>query len=261
MTRLPIYQVDAFTDRLFAGNPAAVIPLTEWLPEATLQSIAAENNLPATAFFRRDGDGAAIRWFTAVAELPLCGHGTLASAFVILTRLDPSLERIDFRAQSGAVLRVVRAGEAFAMTLSADPARPCPAPAGLAEALGAMPRETLVAQRTLAVFDDAATIPSLAPDFAALRKLDRGVIVTAPGNGGFDCVSRVLAPAPGLDEDPVTGSAHCTLIPYWAARLGKTRLRARQASPRGGTLDCTLDGDRVTLAGSATLYMEGTITV
>jgi PhzF family phenazine biosynthesis protein len=261
MTRLPIYQVDAFTDRLFAGNPAAVVPLEDWLPEATMLAIAAENNLPATAFFRREGDSYAIRWFTPAAELPLCGHGTLASAYVILNRLEPAAGRTEFRTKSGALLVVAREGDALAMTLPSDPAAPCPAPAGLAEALGAAPRATLAAQRILAVFDDAATVIHLAPDFAALRRLGRGVIVTAPGGGEYDCVSRVLNPAPGLDEDAVTGSAHGTIVPYWAERLGKTRLKARQASPRGGALDCTLDGDRVTLAGQARLYLEGMITV
>ena len=171
MTRLPIYQVDAFTDRLFAGNPAAVVPLEDWLPEATMQAIAAENNLPATAFFRREGEGYAIRWFTPAAELPLCGHGTLGSAYVILNRLEPAAPRAEFRTKSGALLVVAREGDALAMTLPSDPAKPFPAPAGLAEALGATPRATFAAQRILAVFDDAATVIRLAPDFAALRRL------------------------------------------------------------------------------------------
>jgi predicted PhzF superfamily epimerase YddE/YHI9 len=261
MTRLPIYQIDAFTDHLFRGNPAAVIPLTEWLPEATMRAISTENNMPATAFFCRDGDAYGIRWFTPEAELPLCGHGTLASGYVVLRLLEPSLPHVTFRTRSGTELGIVRDGEALAMSLPSDPAASCEMPVGLVEALGAAPRATLAAQRTLAVFDDPRDVIGLAPNFAALRRLGRGVIVTAPGDKGYDCVSRVFVPAPGIDEDAVTGSAHCTIVPYWIGRLGKPKLKAHQASPRDGELACSLHGERVTLAGHARLYLEGTISI
>lgn len=260
MTRLPIYQVDAFTDHLFGGNPAAVVLLREWLPEATLQAIAAENNLPATAFAHRGSEGYALRWFTPSRELPLCGHGTLASAYVVLNRLEPDLDNIVFRTPAGP-LAVTQHGEELAMELPANPAVPCAAPPGLATALGRAPRVVLASTNYLAVFDDCDEIIDMAPDFTALRQLDRGVVMTAPGRDGLDCVSRYFAPLLGITEDPVTGSAHCILVPYWAERLGKMRLKARQASSRGGLLSCEMKGSRVVLAGHATLYLEGTITV
>jgi PhzF family phenazine biosynthesis protein len=260
MTRLPIYQVDAFTDHLFGGNPAGVVLLREWLPEPTMQAIAAENNVPATAFVHKGPEGYALRWFTPSRELPLCGHGTLASAHIVLNRLEPSLDKIVFRTPAG-LLTVTRHGKELAMELPAKPAAACAVPPGLAAALGTAPRAVLASTNYLAVFDDCDDIVGMAPDFAALRQLDRGVIVTAPGRDGIDCVSRYFAPTLGIDEDPVTGSAHCILVPYWAERLGKTRLRARQASSRGGLLSCEMRGASVVLAGHATLYLEGTITV
>ncbi len=260
-SRLPIYQVDAFTDRVFAGNPAAVIPLESWLPDATLQAIAAENNLPATAFFRYEGERCAIRWFTPTIELPLCGHGTLAAAHVILNLLDTSAERVVFDT-TAATLTVSRHGSGLALDLPLNRAAPCAPPAGLAEALGKVPTAVLTTRNYLAVFDRADDVAGLTPDLAAVARLHcTGVIVTAPGRDGVHCVSRYFAPALGVDEDAVTGSAHCTIVPYWSGRLGKSTIVARQLSPRGGALTGEVCGDRIILAGEARLYLEGTITL
>jgi predicted PhzF superfamily epimerase YddE/YHI9 len=260
--RLPIFQVDAFTDRLFRGNPAAVCPLERWLPDATLQAIAAENNLAETAFFVRDGGDYALRWFTPTVEVDLCGHATLAAAFVIFRSLEPAAAAVRFRTSKAGSLVVRRDGERLVLDFPARPAAPTAAPPGLVAALGAAPSELLCARDHLAVFDRATDVAALAPDFGALAKVDCwAVIVTAPGTDGVDFVSRFFAPAQGVPEDPVTGSAHCTLVPYWAQRLGKNRLEARQISPRGGALSCTHAGDRVSLAGYAVLYLEGQIAV
>jgi PhzF family phenazine biosynthesis protein len=260
--RLPLYQIDAFAEGPFTGNPAAVCPLETWLPDAVMQAIAAENNLSETAFFVPEGEGYRLRWFTPATEVDLCGHATLASAYAIFRFLRPGLQRVVFSTEKAGRLSVTCEGELLALDFPARPPEPCPAPAGLAAALGREPAAVLAARDYLAVYDDPDEIAGLRPDFAALARLDRfAVIVTAPGRGGVDFVSRFFAPARGVDEDPVTGSAHCTLVPYWAARLGKTRLSARQLSRRGGTLSCGLDGDRVTIAGHAVLYLTGTIEV
>ncbi len=262
---IPIYQIDAFTGRLFAGNPAAVCPLTAWLPDATMQAIAAENNLSETAFFVAAEDGAAedgyeLRWFTPTVEVPLCGHATLAAGFVIMTQLRPGAERVRFRTRSGA-LEVVRRGDLFELDLPASPPRPVETPESLVAALGKVPREVLAAKSYLAVFADEAEVAALAPDMGAVAALDRdGVIVTAPGREA-DFVSRYFAPAAGIPEDPVTGSAHCVLTPYWAKRLGRSALRARQISARGGELFCEDRGDRVAVTGRAVCYLEGRIRV
>jgi PhzF family phenazine biosynthesis protein len=261
--RLPLYQVDAFTDRLFGGNPAAIVPLEQWLPDQTMQAIAAENNLAETAFFVPEGEAYALRWFTPTVEVDLCGHATLASAYVIFRFLDPRRQQVDFRTLKAGVLRVTRQGEALVMNFPAWPPEPCPVPPELPAALGRAPQDMLrYRQRYLAVFEDRAAVAALTPDFAALLRQGYGdLIVTAPGSDGVDFVSRFFAPAHGIDEDPVTGSAHCVLTPYWAKRLGKTRLEARQISRRGGTLTCTLAGDRVAMSGRCAHYLEGTITV
>jgi PhzF family phenazine biosynthesis protein len=260
-SRLPLYQVDAFADRVFAGNPAAVIPLDSWLPDATMQAIAAENNLPATAFFRYEGERCAIRWFTPTVELPLCGHGTLAAAHVILNILDTSAARVLFDTKAGA-LTVSRHGSGLALDLPLNRATPCAPPPGLAEALGRVPAAVLTTRNYLAVFDRIDHVVDLAPDFAALARLYCiGVIVTAPGRDGIHCVSRYFAPVLGVEEDAVTGSAHCTIVPYWSGRLGKSTIVARQVSPRGGALTGEVCGDRVILAGEARLYLEGTISL
>ncbi|MHC4925207.1 MAG: PhzF family phenazine biosynthesis protein [Planctomycetota bacterium] len=258
---IPVYQVDAFTDRPLSGNPAAVCPLSDWLPDATMQAIAAENALSETAFLVRDGDTWNIRWFTPGIEVDLCGHATLASAFIVATELDPAVERIAFRSHLSGDLPVEKDGAHYVMDFPSRPAEPVDVPDGLVNALGAEPREVLGAFQYMAVFDDADIVRHMTPDMQYLMNIDRdGLIVTAPGGEG-DFVSRFFVPAAGIPEDPVTGSTHCTLVPYWAERLGKTRLDARQLSERGGTLDCELRGDRVTIAGQAVLYMRGVITL
>ena len=264
--RTPLYQLDAFTTRRFAGNPAAVMPLAAFPDDATMQAIAAENNLAETAFLVRMDDAAdgdyRLRWFTPGAEVPLCGHATLASAAVVMERLEPGRERVVFRTASGP-LTVRRDGTAYVMDFPARPSTEiAPLPA-LAEALGAVPYETHANDFNLmAVFDDPRTVRELVPDFAALARFDRsGVVVTAAGDEGFDAdfdfVSRYFAPAIGVPEDPVTGSTHCMLVPYWAARTGKDRFRAFQASRRGGEIACRLLGDRVELEGHCVFYLEG----
>jgi predicted PhzF superfamily epimerase YddE/YHI9 len=260
--RLPIYQVDAFTDNVFAGNPAAVCPLETWLPEAKMQAIAAENNLAETAFFVREGGDYALRWFTPTIEVDLCGHATLASGYVVFRFLEPQRETVSFRTLKAGTLTVSRRADMLVMDFPSRPATAVEPPPGLLAALGGTPREVLRARDHLVVYDSAAEVSALTPDFAALTKAESwGTIVTAPGDDGIDFVSRFFAPAKGVPEDPVTGSSHCTLVPYWAKRLGKTELQARQISRRGGALRCTLHGDRVMLAGRAVLYLEGQILV
>jgi len=258
--QLAIYQVDAFTDRLFAGNPAAVCPLEAWLPDATMQAIAAENNLSETAFFVPRGDDYDLRWFTPTLETDLCGHATQASGFVVMNRLAPQKSAVRFHTRSGA-LTVTRQGDMFAIDLPAQPPAPCTMPEKFVAALGRKPAQILGAVKYLVVYDNEAEVASLAPETAALADIDRdGVIASAPGRD-CDFVSRYFAPHAGIPEDPVTGSAHCTLVPYWFKRLGKTKLRARQISRRGGELFCELRGDRVIIAGRAALYLEGSIHV
>ena len=259
----PLYQVDAFTGRVFAGNPAAVCPLEAWPEDSVLQAIAAENNLSETAFFIAEGEGFALRWFTPLTEVALCGHATLASAYVIFTLLEPGRTApVAFATAESGVLTVTRDGEGFSMDFPAVPAAPCATPEALVRGLGRAPSETHAAPRDyLAVYDDEAAVRALEPDMAAIAALDRdAVIVTAPGEDA-DFVSRFFAPRLGVAEDPVTGSSHCTLTPYWAARLGKDEMRAHQASSRGGELDRTLAGPRVHLSGRCALYLQGTITI
>jgi len=260
MMRLPIYQVDAFTDSLFGGNPAAVCPLEAWLPDATMQAIAAENNLSETAFFIPQGGDYALRWFTPTVEVDLCGHATLASGHVVFSFIEPERDGVNFHSVKAGMLKVDRRGDMLVMDFPARPAASCPAPPGLLAVLGGTPRAVLCARDYLIVYDSAAEVAALAPDMAALAKVDCwAAIVTAPGENGVDFVSRFFAPAQGVPEDPVTGSAHCTLVPYWAKRLNKTELEARQISRRGGALRCTLNGDRVGIGGWAVVYLEGKI--
>ena len=261
--RIPLYQVDSFTSRLFGGNPAAVCPLPEWLPDQTMQAIAAENNLAETAFFVPQGDRYLLRWFTPTVEVELCGHATLASAYVVTRILAPECRSVIFDTLKAGPLEVTRDGEQLAMDFPAWPPEAKPADPRVLAALGCAPMQSFVAHgRTLAVYDRAEAVAALRPDFTAMRQIEGAdSIVTGPGSDGADFVSRYFAPNYGVDEDPATGSAHCVLTPYWAARLGKNRLTARQISPRVGELDCTLRGDRVTIAGRAVLYLEGEITV
>ncbi len=257
--RVPIYQIDAFAGRQFSGNPAAVMPLPAFLDDATLQAIAAENNLAETAFLVRDGDDWQLRWFTPAVEVPLCGHATLASSWVVTRRLAPGSTHVTFHTASGALL-VRRDGERFVMDFPARDTTPVEPPLALEAALGARPVEVFHdGFNYVAVLDSAATVRGLTPDLAAIKALDGvdGVIVTAQGDRGFDCVSRYFAPAKGIDEDPVTGGAHCALAPLWSARLGKAEIRAYQASARGGELLCRAKGDRVELEGACVFYMEG----
>lgn len=261
--RLPIYQVDAFADRLFEGNPAAVVPLKAWLPDSAMLSIAAENNLAETAFFVPEGDGFALRWFTPAVEVPLCGHATLASAFVLMTILEPARDRVRFSSKSGP-LDVSRKGDLFALDFPSRGLEPCSAAdaAAVAAALGGKPVSVQFStDRFMVLYENAAAVRALKPDLRAVAAVGTGrAIATAPGDD-CDFVSRFFAPGVGIDEDPVTGSAHCTLVPYWAARLGKTKMLARQVGPRGGTLHCEHAGARTIMAGMAKLYLEGTIHV
>jgi PhzF family phenazine biosynthesis protein len=264
---LPLYQVDAFSERPFAGNPAAVCPLEAPIPDALMQDIAAENNLSETAFFSPQDDAFSLRWFTPTTEVDLCGHATLASAFVLMTELEPARGEVMFRTRSGLLPVRREAGGTFVMALPAWPAAgPADAATGdaVARAIGVVPREVVRARSLFAVLDDAAAVRAVTPDFAALAALPTSLGVTAPGAGEtrpVDFVSRYFAPGFGVPEDPVTGSAHCTLAPLWAARLGKTSLRARQVSRRGGELSCELAGDRVLIGGKACLVIKGTLRV
>ncbi len=260
---LPLYQVDAFTNTLFGGNPAAVCPLDTWLPDGTMQAIAAENNLAETAFFVREGSDYALRWFTPTVEVDLCGHATLASGHIVFQFLKPQRVSVNFRTMKAGTLSVTRrAAGLLEMDFPARPPVPVEAPASLLAALGGQPKAVLSARDHLVVYGSAAEVAALDPDFVALGKEDCwAAIATAPGDNGVDFVSRFFAPAQGINEDPATGSSHCTLAPYWARRLGKTELEARQLSRRGGALRCTVQGDRVKIAGRAVLYLEGKIAV
>ena len=259
--KLPIYQVDAFTNRLFRGNPAAICPLETWLPDAVMQTIAAENNLSETAFYVRQNGYTDLRWFTPAVEIDLCGHATLAAAMVMMdVRKEIAGPSVEFRTKSGSLV-VTREGDRYGMDFPSRPPAPCKVDTGLVAALGAAPTEILAARDYFCVYASEAEVRALEPDITKLLATDSfAVIVTAPGSD-CDFVSRFFAPAKGVPEDPVTGSAHCTLIPYWAKRLGKTSLFARQISRRGGELWCELKGDRVKMAGNGVLYLEGSIEV
>jgi len=257
--RIPMYQVDAFAGRVFTGNPAAICPLETWLPDTQMQAIAAENNLAETAFFVRNGTGYKLRWFTPAVEVELCGHATLASAYVILNDLTPGERGVSFDTKSG-VLTVTRDGDLYSLDFPSRPPEPCQnVYPSLISALGGKPEAVLAARDYLVVYGSEDELRSLRPDMAALMTIDRfAVIATAPGRNA-DFVSRFFAPAKGVPEDPVTGSAHCTLIPYWSKRLGKQKLHAYQVSPRGGELWCEDRGARVTISGKAVRFFEGAI--
>jgi PhzF family phenazine biosynthesis protein len=258
--KLPLYQIDAFTSRLFGGNPAAVVILDQWLADDVLQAIAAENNLAETAFVVPHEDMALLRWFTPTVEVDLCGHATLAAGHVLLSHLYPSLGRVSFSTLSG-VLSVSREEDRLCLDLPARPGTPIEVSDELVSALGARPREAYLARDILAVFETEAAIQTLQPDMALVAALDAfAVIVAAPGST-VDFVSRFFAPRAGIPEDSVTGSAHCTLVPYWAERLGKPKLTAKQLSLRVGELDCELQGDRVAICGRAVEYLRGEINV
>lgn len=260
MARLKQYQVDAFAARVFEGNPAAVVPLDAWPDDGLLQAIAEENNLSETAFFVPSANGFHLRWFTPVAEVNLCGHATLATAHVLFELLGYRQPIIAFETRGGELF-VERQGSLLVMDFPALLPKPCATPELLVESLGCRPVETFAAVNYLCVFESEARVRAIAPDFAKLRRLElQGVIVTAPGQDR-DFVSRYFVPKFGIPEDPVTGSAHCELTPYWAARLRKNRLSARQVSKRGGDILCELQGDRVKLAGRAVTFMAAEIEI
>jgi PhzF family phenazine biosynthesis protein len=262
--KLPFVQIDAFADRPFTGNPAAVMPLDAWLADEVLQAIAAENNLAETAFLIADASGAAdyeLRWFTPAVEVALCGHATLASGHYILGKF-AERDKVTFRTRKAGILEVARDGDRYRMALPAYAPEPQPLPEVL-KALGLATGETLrhSGGYDLTVLDSAEVVLALTPDFRALAALgDTLNIVTAPGTD-TDVISRVFAPAAGIDEDPVTGSAHSVLTPYWARRLGRDSFTAYQASPRGGHVGCTLEGDRAILGGQCVSVIEGTFTI
>jgi PhzF family phenazine biosynthesis protein len=256
--RVPIFQIDAFTDRRFAGNPAAVILLNSFPADSMLQSIAAENNLAETAFLVPQGGDYRLRWFTPAVEVPLCGHATLASAAVVMERLEPGRKSVVFHSASGP-LTVKRANAGYVMDFPVRLSERVPTPPGLAEALGVVPTEAFVNDfNYMVLLESAKVLREISPEMSSVVKMDRdGVIVTAQGDAPYDFVSRYFAPAKGIPEDPVIGSAHCMLAPYWAKRLGKTAFRAFQASQRGGEIICRLVGDRVELEGTCVFYLEG----
>lgn len=262
--KLPFVQIDAFADRPFTGNQACVIPLDAWLADEVLQAIAEENNVAETAFIIPDASGAAdyeLRWFTPAVEVALCGHATLASGHTILGKF-PDRERVTFRTRKAGILEVAQDGDRYAMALPAYPPEPADVP-GLLEALGVETGEVLRHANgyDLVVLDSAAAVLALTPDFRALAAIgDTLNIVTAPGTD-TDVISRVFAPAAGIDEDPVTGSAHSVLTPYWAHRLCRDSFTAFQASKRGGHVGCTLSGDRAILGGTCVTVIEGSFTL
>lgn len=260
MMNIPFYQVDAFTNKVFGGNPAVVCPLEAWLADDVLQSIAAENNLPETAFFVPKQEGRyELRWFTPTVEVDLCGHATLASAFVIFSNIHPTLSSVIFETASGQ-LSVSKSGALLSMDFPARKAKPVQAPPLLSQALGMEPVEVLKSRDLLVVFENEVAIREINPDFNKLGEIKDvfAVIITAQGERA-DFVSRFFAPNAGIPEDPVTGSAHCTLIPYWAERLRKKHLHAFQLSKRGGELFCDDLDDRVRISGNAALYARGEI--
>lgn len=270
---LAIYQVDAFTDRAFAGNPAGVMPLQSWLPDAKMQVIAAEMNLAETAFFAPDESGDEshyrIRWFSPTREIPLCGHATLASAHILTKFLKPDVKRIRFDSQSGP-LYVAPQGDKLELDFPVHAFEPRPAAlAKVAAVFDLKPTELYASDgygAYMALFDDQAQVERLQPDMTRLNALDLSVVVTAPGpsgvnKNGIDFVSRYFAPQWGIPEDPVTGSTHCFLAPFWAGVLGKTKLHARQVSARGGDLWLSLEGDRVKIAGHSVCVLKGTISI
>ncbi len=257
MARIPYFEVDAFANKLFRGNPAGVCPLTKWLDDTLMQSIAAENNLSETAFFVPRGDDYDLRWFTPTVEIDLCGHATLASAFIVFSEPGFRGDAVHFYSKSGR-LTVSRNVDVLTLDFPSRPPASCIVPDALVKGLGMPPAEILKARDYFVVFASADDVRSLQPDFGLLGTLDCKVIVTAPGDD-CDFVSRFFAPTDGVNEDPVTGSAHCTLIPYWSKRLDKKKLFARQLSKRGGELFCEDAGERVRIGGNAVLYSRGEI--
>ena len=258
--KLPLYIVDAFTDRPFAGNPAAICILDSWLADELMQRIGAEMNFSETAFLVPDAEGWQIRWFTPTLEVDLVGHATLAAAHIIFQRIDPSCTQVRFSSLGGPLL-VRRSQQLLEMDFPARPPIPCQPPPLLLEGLGTEPEQVLAAQHYLAVFRDAEAVRRLAPDLSRLARLDRAAVIVTAAGGPGDFVCRFFAPANGVPEDPASGVAQCSLIPYWSQRLGKRRLVGHQLSRRGGVFCCEDRGERVTIAGHARLFLEGTIEI
>lgn len=269
--KLKLWQIDAFANHVLEGNPAAVVPLDAWLDAGLMQKIAGENNLSETAFFVKTAPGRYdLRWFTPTSEVDLCGHATLASAWLILEKLAPELKSVSFNTRSGELVVTRGAGGRHTMSLPSDVVAPFDAPAefalGLGDTLGVSPpKEIFMSRYLLAVWDEAKHVRAIAGPGDVGRLLRQinmwGLIATAPGDAGYDFVSRFFAPDKGVPEDPVTGSAHCALTPFWSKRLGKKTLKARQVSPRGGDLVCTDEGKRIAISGPCALYMTGEIAV
>ncbi len=260
--RIPIFQIDAFTNKVFGGNPAAVCPLTTWLPDEVMQKIALENSVAETAFFIPSGDGFHIRWFTPEIEMDLCGHATLATAHVLVRHHDYSLPAITFQSKSGELVVTVDK-ELLTLNFPSRKAVPAETPRLIMDAIQEKPVEVLKSRDYLLVFESEEVVRRMEPDQGILNQINLdpgGIIVTAPGKE-VDFVSRYFTPQARIFEDPVTGSAHCTLIPYWAERLGKNSILALQVSPRLGTLICQDLGDRVLISGEAVTYLEGSITI
>lgn len=258
--KLPLYQIDAFANKAFEGNPAAICPLQEWLDDDVLLSIAEENNLSETAYFIKTEGGFQIRWFTPTTEVDLCGHATLAAAFVIFNLLGYEKDSICFESKSG-ILTVTKESSLLVMDFPSDPATPCQLPTELEQAFNLKPIECLKAEDYIIVLNDESEVLAVKPKLELLKSLDlRGVIITASSEN-YDFVSRFFAPKFGIDEDPVTGSAHTQLTPYWSKKLNKNKLHAKQISKRGGELFCELNGNRVSIAGNAIKYLQGEIEI
>ncbi len=255
--KIPLFQIDAFTNKVFRGNPAAVCPLESWLDDAALQNIALENNLSETAFFVKENDGYKIRWFTPTSEIDLCGHATLASAFVLFSELKYQGDLIRFFSQSGE-LRVSKKDHLLVLDFPTRRPVPTSIPESLIAALGVTSNEVLKSRDYFCVLNSEEQVASLSPNQDLLKTLDADVLVTARGKNA-DFVSRYFAPLAGIPEDPVTGSTHCNLIPYWSEKLEKTKLVAHQISKRGGVLYCEMLGDRVNIAGECVKFLQGTI--
>ena len=257
------YVVDAFTDKVFGGNPAAVCVMDEWLPDAVMQKIAAENCLSETAFTVREGEGYRLRWFTPGCEVKLCGHATLATSFVLANFYEPEAEEFHFQSLSGPI-SVKRQGERFQLNFPASKFEPVEITQELVEAVGFTPKEAYLAASYLLVMECEEDVQNYQPDFSKLIQIPKGggVLITAPSSHeGYDFASRCFFPKQSINEDPVTGSSHCTFVPYWSKRLGKKVLTARQLSRRQGTLYCEDCGERILISGSAVLYSKAEITV
>lgn len=260
--KLTIYQVDAFAERIFKGNPAAIVPLEDWIPDELMQAIAMENNLSETAYFVKTDEGYHLRWFTPEFEIDLCGHATLGSAYIIKNFIEPHVAEINFTTEKAGVLKASAREGLYTLDFPSQPPKATKVPKQLMESIGITNAvEVLKARDYFVVLPDEDAVKNVQPDFTIMKELDAiGVIVTAKGRSA-DVVSRCFYPGAGIPEDPVTGSAHTNIVPYWAEKLGKTKLFCKQLSARGGDVHCELRGNRVLMSGKCVLYMEGEIDV